>query len=357
MQKSRILTKGLLPESQGFLRERARRVSRFRGVAAERHCRYVKIAASQAVSKTTLLARTCGHGRRTCPAPRGCPGGSNGCAVSRLCGIRSRASSLYIGTGGGGKSVAPLLKDGLRDFHSTATSSFQYEKVKHWLSSSQASTRSQAKSDAQSLGLNVPDVFDVNFGAHNSSTDFQEWKNDFINSDYSEYISNQHNVDVISRVSDTLVAAYATCVNHRSGVQAWIDASSPTDFQIFFKFITPEGTNINSVKILGFNVANAMCPGIHQYVGTQLASVRNIQCHKQEAQTASVSLNTSCCGLEEQPVFRPASPTSISGSYDISGTLGAVATKIIQHPLTYTFPATVAAANFVGCCLLFVGHT
>jgi hypothetical protein len=241
---------------------------------------------------------------------------------------------------------APLLKDGLRDYHSVASSSFQYEKVKHWLSSSQASSRSQAESDAQSLGLSVPDVFDVNFGAHNSSTDFQEWKNDFINSDYSEYISNQHNVDIINRVSDTLVAAYATCVNHRSGVQAWIDSSSSTDFQIFFKFVTPEGTNINSVKILGFTVSNATCPGLHQYVGTQLASVRNIQCHKLETETASVSLNTQCCGLEEQPVFRPQGPPPIKGSYQISGTLGAEATKIIQHPLTYTFPATVAAVDF-----------
>jgi hypothetical protein len=243
---------------------------------------------------------------------------------------------------------APLLKDGIRDYHQKSISNFQYEKVKHWLSSSQAGSRSQAESDAQSLGVGVYDIFDLNFGAHNSSSNFQDWKNDFINSDWSEFISNPHYVDTINKVSDTLVTAYATCVNHLSGVQAWVDATSPTDFEIFFKFVTPENTNISSTKILGFTVSGASCPGIQKYVGTPLASVRNIQCHKRDIDTASVSLNTQCCGLEEQPVLRPQSPPPSVGSYTISGTLGAEATKIIQHPLTYTFPATLAEADFRG---------
>jgi hypothetical protein len=245
-----------------------------------------------------------------------------------------------------------LLKDGVRDYHGQNVDLFSYEKIKHWLSNSEATTRAAAEAGAEKLGIKVSDIFDLNFGASNATNNFQSWKRDFINSDYYEFAGKAESRDVVKAVSAKLVDAYVTCVRGITGTQVWIDASSDKDFAVFFLFKPPEDFKQSYVEITGFTVSNARCPHLKDFApprrgpNFKLGPTQNFQCVKMNINEASaVWLSTGQFEPQIQPKFDVFSSPK-TGAVTISGIISAQATRVTSHTITYSFSGTPSPSDF-----------
>jgi hypothetical protein len=167
-------------------------------------------------------------------------------------------------------------------------------------------------------------------------------KQDFINSDYYELLNQTKYRDTIRKVSESLVNAFVKCVDGEFGTQVWIDASSDTDFAVFFLFRPPIDEPRNFVEITGFTVSHAQCPQLHHYANKyKLGPVQNFQCTKNNPNvTSAVSLSTAAFGPHVQPKFGAFKPPEDNGSVTISGIVGAQALRIIPRTIDYTFSGT-----------------
>ncbi len=273
---------------------------------------------------------------------------------SVLLGYVALLSGLLVGANASAEASKCdwLLKDGIRDYHGQNIDLFSYEKIKHWLSDSEATTRAAAEADAAKLDIKVYDIFDLDLGANNATSSFQSWKRDFINSDYYEFASEVGSRDVAKAVSSKLADAYVTCVKGISGTQVWIDASSDKDFAVFFSFRPPEDFKQSYVEITGLTVSNARCPRLKDFApprrgpNFKLGPTQNFQCTKMNVnETSAVSLSTDQFGPKIQPKFDVFSSPK-TGAVTISGIIGAQATRVTSHTVTYSFSGTPSPSDF-----------
>jgi hypothetical protein len=234
-------------------------------------------------------------------------------------------------------------REGVRDYKGPHVDLFSYEKVKHWIASSQFQSFDAADQAAQEIAI-APALFEIQFGEADAKGRFQQWRNDFLSSDFSQIADNEEQRSRLRTVSDALVKAFDTCMSNSRGTSAWIDASSDTDFAIFFAFHPPPGVRSSEVRVTSLSVGNARCPNLQAI--RRIGSTGNVQCTKVSPQaTAAVALSTDPFPPRDQPRFSELKPPASSMAYSLAGTIDATAIKTSQHSLKFAFPGTPTAAD------------
>jgi hypothetical protein len=100
-----------------------------------------------------------------------------------------------------------FLREGVRDYKGQHVDLFSYEKVKHWLASSQFQSFDAADQAAQEIAI-APALFEIQFGEADAKSRFQQWRNDFLSSDFSQIADNKEQRSRLRTVSDALVKAF-----------------------------------------------------------------------------------------------------------------------------------------------------
>ncbi len=111
-------------------------------------------------------------------------------------------------------SCESVLRYGVFDKQSTTNVQNRFSQLKTFVCQSASTTLSQLNSSASALGLEIPDLVNLNVGGKNAQSNFSEWKEAFCRSDFSELSANSDVRNEISRASDAILKAWQGCIEH-----------------------------------------------------------------------------------------------------------------------------------------------
>jgi hypothetical protein len=194
-----------------------------------------------------------------------------------------------------------FMKYGIYDkFHSETTKS-HFEQVKSYFKEKSFGSYQQAIDSSTTVGLNVLDIVSLDFGGHDAKTEWSQWFNSFVNSNYSEVQDQSKYVESIEKVSGNITDIVKKCIeSNEEGFFGWIvPAPDHTTITFNARFVrisgTPKVAKINVFEIGPPNVKVDCGPqGLAQFQKTKLITGegQSVTCTRKANATVDFNLQT-----------------------------------------------------------------
>jgi hypothetical protein len=206
------------------------------------------------------------------------------------------AAATSIGLSQGLQQCADFMKFGIYDKYQTFSSELRYNQIKEFFKSFNFSSKQNAETKANELGLNLFDILGLQFNGKNSSTHFEQWQQELIKSSYQEGLNAGLKLETVEKVSDNITKIVQTCLMQK-GVHAYIIPSSDNrNFSFTIDFLPHTGsksTAKGSFTVTPSSVAATGMPkgliGQQLEIGPQGVSINMMRL---PSETVTITYNT-----------------------------------------------------------------
>lgn len=189
-----------------------------------------------------------------------------------------------------------LMDKGVYDKFQALNAESQFKVVKDFFSSNEFSSRQQAQAKAGSLGLNIEDVLDLNLNGTNSTSNFEQWKQELTRESYQQARSAGLQVQTVERISSALTNLVGICLT-KQGVHAYvIPTADNQSFSVTVDYVplsSERPTTTGTLTVTPASVASTCTPRervINQLtVGPQGVSV---SCRRLPTETVVIQAST-----------------------------------------------------------------
>lgn len=115
-----------------------------------------------------------------------------------------------------------LLRYGIFDEQGYFIDRYSNEHFRSLLQHTHAKTLEDFKTEAGSVGLSVPGLFDLKFGGQDASHHFEEWRDAFLNSSSKDLLQTEKTVEFRRTINDALMDAVKQCIAMKKGLTFWV---------------------------------------------------------------------------------------------------------------------------------------
>jgi hypothetical protein len=191
---------------------------------------------------------------------------------------------------------ANLMKFGIYDKFRTFNTESQYKQIQQFFQNNTFHSRQEAENKAHDLGLDIKDVLNLSFGGTTSSSSFDNWQQQLLQTSYSVAQSFGLSATSVETISGKITDMVGQCLNQK-GLHAYIiPAADNQNFTLtsdFAPFSAAQASIPGTITVTPPSVAAQCSPGgiLNSQVNIGPGGVA-LSCRRLPNDTVTVVVNT-----------------------------------------------------------------
>jgi hypothetical protein len=148
-----------------------------------------------------------------------------------------------------------FMKYGIYDRSNTLSVKNHFKQVQDFFAQNNFHSLQEAENGGLKAGINVLDIVSLDFANHNASSEWDQWQDSFLKTDFNVEQTDSRYVNAVEKISGEITKIIEQClINNRGGFFRWIEpASDHLTFTFSARYIDSTSAS-NTTKILSFDL-------------------------------------------------------------------------------------------------------